>query len=77
MDAKLTGGYDLPQAASCYIMENNGTTYLRPAGETVLDVFVIPDGRSDISGTPILLDQDLKTVDRYSQDWVDGMLDFD
>ena len=70
-------GYNLPEEAACYIFENNGTTYLRPVEETVLDVFVIPDGRSDINGTPILLNQDLKTVDRYSQDWVDGMLNFE
>ena len=70
-------GSDLPEEAVCYIFENNGTTYLRPVDETVLDVFVIPDGGSDINGTPILLNRDLKTVDRYSQDWVDGMLNFE
>lgn len=70
-------GGDLPEEAACYIFENNGTTYLRPVDETVLDVFVIPDGRSDINGTPILLNKDLNTVDRYSQSWVDDMLVFD
>lgn len=70
-------GSDLPEEAACYIFENNGTTYLRPVDETVLDVFVIPDGGSDINGTPILLNQDLKTVDRYSQSWVDDMLIFE
>ncbi len=70
-------GGDLPEEAACYIFGNNGTTYLRPVDETVLDVFVIPDGRSDINGMPILLNKDLKTVDRYSQSWVDDMLIFE
>ena len=70
-------GGDLPEEVACYIFENNGTTYLRPVEEIVLDVFVIPDGRSDINGMPILLNKDLKTVDRYSQSWVDDMLIFE
>ena len=70
-------GADFPEEAACYIFENNGTTYLRPVEDVVLDIFVIPDGGSDINGMPILLDKDLKTVDRYSQSWVDGMLDFE
>lgn len=70
-------GSDLPEETAYYTFRNNGTVYIRPVDETVLDLFIIPDGRSDINGIPILLDENLQAVDERWQSWVDDMLIFD
>lgn len=50
-------GYDLPEDVQGYHFQNGGVTYLCPVEyPEVLDIFIIPDGRSNINGTPVPLD---------------------
>ena len=67
-------GSDLPEGAAYYTFRNNGTMYLRPVNGLVLDVFVIPDGVSDISAVPILLDQALRPVDKMWNSYLEDLL---
>ncbi len=53
------GGGDLPAEASHYTFTSAGITYLCPIEQgTVLDLFVIPDGRGSTGTPPELLDAD-------------------
>lgn len=69
-------GYNLPANAAGYILQNNGTVHLRPVDGQVLDLFVIPDGRPDINGIPVLVDKNLNAAEGGWQSWVDDMLVF-
>lgn len=68
-------GGGLPEKAARYIFRNSGTVYLRPAGEQVLDIFLIP-GTEDINGTPVLLDENLQALEEGWPQWVEDMLQF-
>lgn len=70
-------GGGLPGEAAYYTFRNNDTVYLRPVEEPTLDLFVLADGRSDISATPILMNENLQAVDESRQSWVDNILIFD
>lgn len=70
-------GANFSSEARYYVFRNNDTVYLRPVEFPTLDLFVLTDGREDISATPILLDENLNAVDESRQDWVDNMLVFD
>ena len=70
-------GGSLPPGSAYYTFRNRDVVYLRPVDDPVLDLYVMVDGISDISATPILLDKDLKALDESWQSWVDDMLQFD
>lgn len=69
-------GSDLLEDAAYYTFRNNGTMYLRPVDEFVLDIFVIPDGVSDINAVPILLKQNLQPVDKAWTSYLEDMLEY-
>lgn len=50
-------GCGLSEEVRGYSLQNGGVTYICPVdGDSVLDLFVIPDGRDDINGHPVPLD---------------------
>ncbi len=59
----IFAGVKLPEEAKWYTFTNGGILYTCPIeGEGFVDLFVISDGRGDISGYPVLLDENMQEL---------------